>query len=135
MSRVLSSLHARRIGHLATDVVLVAAAYYLAFALRFDSGIPARYEELLVTTIPFVAVGKVVVFALLGLYHKVWRFVDQRDLEAIVRAVVVASLLLVGLLFLLAPGDADPPRGVVALDFLLTLAGIAGSRLLVRAFA
>ena len=135
MSRVLSSLHARRIGHLATDAVLVAAAYYLAFALRFDSGIPARYEALLVSTISFVAVGKVVVFALLGLYHKVWRFVDQRDLEAIVRAVVVASLLLVGLLFLLAPGDADPPRGVVALDFLLTLAGIAGSRLLVRAFA
>jgi len=135
VSRALASLHARRLGHVATDAVLVAAAYYLAFALRFDSGIPARYEELLVTTIPFVAVGKVVVFALLGLYHKVWRFVDQRDLEAIVRAVVVASLLLVGLLFLLAPGHADPPRGVLALDFLLTLAGIAGARLLVRAFA
>ena len=132
MSRLASSLHARRVGQVTTDALLVAAAYYLAFVLRFDAGIPERYAELLTATLPFVVVGKVVVFALFGLYHKLWRFADGRDFEAMARAVVVTSLLLVVVLFLLSPGDNDPPRGVVALDFLLTLAGVAGARLLVR---
>jgi len=114
------------------DACLIAAAYYLAFALRFDAGIPLRYEQLLADTIVFVVAGKLAVFALFGLYHKLWRFVDQRDFEAIVRAVVVASLALVGGLFLLSPGETDPPRGVVALDFLVTLALVGGSRFLVR---
>ena len=61
------------------DVVLVALAYYLAYVLRFDDGVPARYEELLATTLPLVVAGKVILFALFGLYHRLWRFGDQRD--------------------------------------------------------
>jgi FlaA1/EpsC-like NDP-sugar epimerase len=80
-----------------------------------------------------VVAGKLVVFALFGLYHKLWRFVDMRDIESILRAVVVSSLAMVGGLFLLAPGDTDPPRGVVALDFLLVLGLVGGSRFVVRA--
>jgi FlaA1/EpsC-like NDP-sugar epimerase len=132
MSLLSSSLQARRLGQVLTDAAIVAGAYYLAFVLRFDAGVPERYEVLLTATLPFVIVGKVAVFALFGLYHKLWRFVDGRDFEAIVRAVIVASLLLVVALFLLSPAEDDPPRGVVALDFLLTLAGVAGARLLVR---
>ena len=132
MARLKSSVHARRAGQVAVDACLVALAYYLAFVLRFDSGVPNRYEELLAATIAFVVVGKVALFALFGLYQKVWRFVDQRDLEAVLRAVVVSSLVLVGALFLLTPGGTTPPRGVVALDFLLTLALVVGTRLLVR---
>ena len=103
MTRITSSVYLRRLGHVAGDAALVAAAYALAYVLRFDQGIPARYEELLLTTLPFVVAGKVALFALFGLYSKVWRFIDSRDVEAIVRAVVTASLVLVGALFLLSP--------------------------------
>ena len=127
------SVTVRRVAQLAVDAVLLSLAYYLAFVLRFDAGIPARYGELLADTIFFVVLGKLLLFAVFGLYHKLWRFVDQRDFEAIVRAVAVSSLTLVGALFLLSPGDTDPPRGVIALDFLITLALVGGSRFLVRA--
>jgi FlaA1/EpsC-like NDP-sugar epimerase len=76
---------------------------------------------------------KLVIFAAFGLYSKLWRFVDQRDFASIVKAVVVSSVVLIAGTFLLVPGDTDPPRGVVALDFLITLALVAGSRFLVRA--
>ncbi|MDP8944233.1 MAG: polysaccharide biosynthesis protein, partial [Actinomycetota bacterium] len=132
MRRLASSVHVRRTGQVAVDACLVALAYYLAFVLRFDAGIPERYRELLAITIGFVVAGKLVLFALFGLYHKVWRFMDQRDLEAVLRAVVVSSLALVGGLFLLAPGGTAPPRGVVALDFLITLLLVGGMRLVVR---
>jgi hypothetical protein len=37
----------RRAVHVLIDAALVALAWYLAFALRFDFEIPGRYEELL----------------------------------------------------------------------------------------
>jgi FlaA1/EpsC-like NDP-sugar epimerase len=127
-----SSVNARRLGQLAVDGGLLALAYYLSYVLRFDDGIPARYEELLGDTIVLVVTMKLVIFGLFGLYSKLWRFVDQKDVESIVKAVVVSTFVLIAALFLLSFGRVDPPRGVIALDFLLTLALITGSRFIVR---
>ena len=131
--QVTSSVGIRRLGQVAADVCLVALAYYLAFVLRFDSGPPVRYEDLLAETIVFVVVAKVALFAAFGLYSKLWRFVDQADFESILKAVVVSSFVLIVGLFLLSPSTVDPPRGVIALDFLLTLALVCGARFLMRA--
>jgi len=131
-SRISSSVNARRLSQVGIDAVLIASAYALAYLLRFDSGIPERYADLLLQTIGFVIVIKLALFAAFGLYNKLWRYVDQGDFQAIVKAVVVASVAVVGALFLLSPTDSDPPRGVIAFDLLLTLAFIAGSRFLVR---
>src|SRR4051812_23653541 len=133
MRSLSSSVSVRRLGQVAADACLIAAAYYLAYVLRFDSGIPHRYDQLLGETIVFVVGMKLAVFALFGLYSKLWRFVDQKDFETLVKPVVVSTVLLIATLFLLFPGKTDPPRGVIALDFLITLALVAGSRFLVRA--
>src|SRR4051794_338200 len=134
LTRVASSVMARRLMQVALDACLVALAYLLAFTLRFDNGTPHRYQELLEASIAFVVLGKIGVFAAFGLYHKLWRFTDAKDFEAIVRAVVVASFLLVVVFFLIPASAAqDPPRGVIALDFLMTLTLVAGARLVVRA--
>jgi FlaA1/EpsC-like NDP-sugar epimerase len=127
------SVNVRRIGQVLIDAGLVALAYYLAYQLRFDTGFPHRYERLLGDTILFAVFLKLGIFALFGLYSKLWRFVDQKDFESILKAVIVASVVLVVGLFLLPPGKTDPPRGVIALDFLITLAFISGSRFVVRA--
>ena len=132
-ARLAASVSARRLVQVSIDAGLVAFAYWLAFQLRFDAGVPSRYERLLESSLPAVVIGKLAIFALFGLYHKLWRFVDAKDFGAIVRAVVLASLALVGGLFLLSP--TDPPRGVIALDLLLTLALVAASRFLVRAIS
>ena len=132
-TRITSSVRTRRLGQVGVDACLVALAYYLAFVLRFDAGIPARYEDLMVDTVAFVVVAKLALFAAFGLYSKLWRFVDQTDFESIVKAVVVSSFVLIAGLFLLSLGASDPPRGVIALDFLLTLALVGGARFLVRA--
>ena len=132
MRQLGSSVTARRLGQVGVDAVLLGAAYYLAYVLRFDDGIPARYEDLLGDTIVFAVVTKLVIFAAFGLYSKLWRFVDQRDFESIVKAVVVSSFVLIAALFLLSFGRDDPPRGVIALDFLLALAFVTGSRFVVR---
>src|SRR3989440_9870033 len=86
-ARLESSVALRRAAQASIDACLIAGAYALAYALRFDS-IPHRYQHLLAESIGFVGVGKLVIFGLFGLYHKLWRFIDQQDFEPIVKAVV-----------------------------------------------
>src|SRR5262249_1006693 len=129
-SRFYSSIGVRRAVQVLIDGCIFALAWWLAFALRFDSGVPERYRTLLWGTILFVVPGKLIVFALFRVYHKLWRFVDQKDFEQIFQAAAICTAGLVVALFLFAPGGTDPPRGVIALDFLLTLAGVCGVRFL-----
>src|SRR3954469_23109657 len=132
-ARIHSSVALRRAAQASVDACLVALAYFLAYVLRFDST-PQRYEDLLLQSIAFVVLGKLAIFYGFGLYHKLWRFIDQQDFESIVRAVVAASVVLVAVFFAIPKSVAlDPPRGVIALDLLLTLGLVGGVRFLLRA--
>jgi FlaA1/EpsC-like NDP-sugar epimerase len=132
MTALRTSVNARRLAQVGIDACLLALAYYLAYVLRFDSGIPHRYELLLWDTIVLVVAMKLAIFALFGLYSKLWRFVDQKDFETILKAVVVSSVGVIVFLFVFSIGKHDPPRGVLALDFLLSLAFVSGARFAVR---
>jgi FlaA1/EpsC-like NDP-sugar epimerase len=128
-----SSVNVRRAGQVGVDACLLALAYYLAYALRFDSGIPHKYEVLLGDTIVVTVLMQLVIFTLFGIYSKLWRFVDQKDFEAILKALAVSTVGLIAVLFLFSIGRHDPPRSVIALDFLLALVFVCGARFAVRA--
>jgi FlaA1/EpsC-like NDP-sugar epimerase len=115
------------------DALLVAIAWYLAFALRFDFEIPGRYEELLVKSIGLVVVLKVAIFVLFGFYNHWWRYVSITDIWSAARGVVVASLLAFAVVFLVDPvANARLPRSVILTDTVLLLAFVTGTRLLAR---
>jgi FlaA1/EpsC-like NDP-sugar epimerase len=134
MHRLNHPVYRNRTLQVAADAVLVALAFFLAFRLRFldDPGLPDRYETLLLQSVAFVAVGKVVIFAAFGLYQKWWRYVAGRDFLSILRAVAVSSAILIIVFTVAKPFDDDLPRSVAVMDFILTLLLIAGARLGVR---
>ena len=113
------------------DALLAAAAFALAFNLRFldAGGVPERYWAMLTGTIVFVALGKAVVFSLLGLNQKWWRYFQLPDLWPIIRAAAVTSGLLVAVFTLAKPYAYNLPRSVVVLDFLLTIVLVGGAAL------
>jgi len=128
---VIPSRH--RAWQLFADAALVAAAWYLAFQLRFDRGVPVFYETLFERTILIVLGIKLVVFVLFGFYNHWWRYVSTRDMWRIVRGVTVACLVADLTVYLINPvGHVRLPRGIAATDWLLTLILVAGARLLVR---
>jgi FlaA1/EpsC-like NDP-sugar epimerase len=133
MKSLTTSVNVRRLGQVGIDACLLALAYYLAYVLRFDEGIPHRYEDLLWDTIVLTVAMKLVIFAMFGLYSKLWRFVDQKDFESILKAVMVSTVGLIVVLFVFSIGRQDPPRSVLALDFLLALVFVSGARFAVRA--
>jgi FlaA1/EpsC-like NDP-sugar epimerase len=135
MSRLNHPVYRNRILQVAADAVLVALAYFLAFQLRFldqPHGWPHRYEVLFAQSVGFVVAGKLVVFAGFGLYQKWWRYVSGRDFMLILRAVAVASALLVVIFAVAKPFAHTLPRSVEVTDFVLTLILVAGARLGVR---
>ncbi len=131
-------MYGRRALQFAADAVLAAVAFALAFQLRFldaTGGIPDRYWTMLTGTIVFVAVGKAIVFSVLGLHGKWWRYFQLPDLWPVVRAAAVASGLLVAVFTLAKPYAYNLPRSVVVFDFLLTVFLLGGARLARRMLA
>ena len=69
--RLLDPVYGRRALEFVADALLAAAAFALAFKLRFldvPGGIPERYEAMLAGSIVFVALGKALVIELFGLH-------------------------------------------------------------------
>jgi FlaA1/EpsC-like NDP-sugar epimerase len=122
-----------RLWQVLVDAGIVALAWFLAFELRFDNGLPPYYATLLDRTILLVVAIKLVVFVAFGFYNRWWRYVSVRDMWAAARGVIVASLIADLTVYLLSPvHNVRLPRSIAAMDFLLTLALVAGSRLLAR---
>ncbi|HEX9417014.1 MAG TPA: nucleoside-diphosphate sugar epimerase/dehydratase [Gaiellaceae bacterium] len=122
-----------RLWQLVADGALVAAAWYLAFELRFDHGVPVFYQTLFERTILIVVGIKLVVFVVFGFYNHWWRYISTRDMWRLVRGVTAASLVADLTVYLLSPvHDIRLPRSIAAMDWLLALGLVAGARLLVR---
>jgi len=125
-----------RVWQLAADAGLIAAAWLLAFQLRFDSygKIPPFYEKLVSwRTVLLVVAIKLLVFTAFGFYNRWWRYVSTRDMWGALRGVTVASLAASLTVYFFPPVDtARLPRGIAVIDWLLLLALVAGSRLLAR---
>ncbi len=138
MQRLGDPVYRRRALEFAADALLCAAAFALAFFLRFldDGGrIPERYVTMLLGSIAFVGLGKSLVLELLGQHHQWWRYFRLTDLWPLVRALAVASALLVLVFVLAKPYPDSLPRSVVIFDFILSCVLLGGARLARRSLA
>jgi FlaA1/EpsC-like NDP-sugar epimerase len=130
---VRSPFNRHRLPQLAADLAIVVAAWFFAFRLRFDTDLPVYYERYVSWEIlGLVAVLKLSIFALFGFYNRWWRYVSTRDMWGAARGVVAASLVTFLIFSFFDIHAADVPRTVWVIDGLLTLALVAGSRMLAR---
>jgi FlaA1/EpsC-like NDP-sugar epimerase len=164
-------VHRHALPQLVVDGVLVALAYFLAFWLRFAGhpwgthiryhdnlgavvkiGYDHRYRLLFTHTCWWVVILVLAALMLFGQYARLWRFVGQRDYEAVLKGVVLATLAAVTLIALIhpvtvaaglsrSPGGAWVaagttnvylPASVIALFLLLSMALLLGARFAVQ---
>jgi UDP-GlcNAc:undecaprenyl-phosphate GlcNAc-1-phosphate transferase len=115
------------------DVVLIVAAYYTAYVLRFDGGITQGDMQLLLSTTAELALIKLVVFVAFGAYRPRWEYFGLRDAYRVGCASLLASVIAVTY-FSVVYRFYGFSRIVIALDFLvftlLTLAFRFSFRLL-----
>ncbi len=135
MNRLRAPVLRHRAFQLAADAALAALAFYLAFAIRFidePGGIPDRYVTMLGGSIAFVAIGKSVIFSLLGLHQKWWRYFNIGDIWSVLRAAAVASAVLIAVFVLAKPFPSPMPRSVMIYDLVFTIGLVVAARSLVR---
>ncbi len=137
-------IHRHSLLQLIADGALVAISYVLAFELRFAGDFShkdRRYETLMTHTIWWVVPLVLFVLACFGVYERMWTYVGQRDFESIFKALVLATLVVVGVIAFVHPvkyqhgAGVTLPAGVIVSFFLLSLALLCGVRFAVRLVA
>jgi FlaA1/EpsC-like NDP-sugar epimerase len=123
-----------RVWQLAADAVLIGAAWWGAFFLCFDQSVPRYYQHFLSWQVYALVIGiGLGTFILFGFYNRWWRYVSTRDMWGAFRGVTVACLVTDLVLYAFPPEHTSHlPKRIVALDYLLLLAFVAGTRLLAR---
>jgi UDP-GlcNAc:undecaprenyl-phosphate GlcNAc-1-phosphate transferase len=121
----------RRIFEVLLDVALIILSYYLAQTLLFGSLDESGGWEQFARVIPVLVFVKLGAFLVMGVYRGLWRYMTVDDLVVYARAVVVATAASM-LALLLLYRFSGLSRAVFALDAVILLVLLCGSRLLFR---
>src|ERR1043166_839497 len=121
----------RRIFEVLLDVVLIILSYWAAYAINFPPASPAW--KLFIRTLPVLVFVKMSVFLVMGVYRGLWRYTSIGDLIVFAKAVVISSVASL-ILLLFAFRFEGFSRKVFAIDAVLMLLFLAGSRMAFRLF-
>lgn len=118
----------RRLGELLVDTVSIAAAWFVAFALRYESGLSSA-ERLLQfrETLPAILGGHLIAFYAVGVYRGIWRYTSVSDLPRFVLAASFGLLLSLAALSAVGLLDGLSPA-LLVIDWLLQVTLLTATR-------
>ena len=121
----------RRLVEVLIDTLLIAMAYCGAYLLRFDWTLDAYHARQLASTLPLVLGTKILLMLLLGLYKGFWIYIDFETVIRYTKILFLSSALSIAMIsfFFRFTGFS---RTIFAIDFLLLLIFVIGSRALLR---
>lgn len=123
----------KRVVLVIADATALLAILWLSYSLRLGIWfVPSLAQALLMLAAPAVAVP---IFARLGLYRAVIRYLPERAIWTVLQAMSFATLVWVGILFLAEVSRfGTVPRSIPVFYWLLGTVVIAGSRFLAKAW-
>ena len=107
------------------------AVFYLAYELRWDFDIPDNYQAQLLSLIIPIVLCKLLMLYSFGQFRTIQSYFGLADFGGVLFAMSLLCLLMLGL-WLGADPSAAPPRGIILMDFVLSVALISGTRLTLR---
>src|SRR5438045_322341 len=111
-------------------LLLALTALWASFLLRFEFRLDATSRNVLWTSLPLFASVTLLVFRMSGLRYLAWRYTGFRDLLRMASSCFAASMI-AGIAMILAGGPALP-RSIPILNFVLSLAMLAGAHALTK---
>ena len=123
-----------RAGVFLHDLLMIPAAWYLAYWLRFNLGtIPENSLQVATLMLPVVILCQSFSYFLFGLYRGIWRFASLYDFIRIGKSVYVGALIATLVIFAIT-GMQHVPRSVIPLYMILLFVFLGGNRALYRSF-
>jgi O-antigen biosynthesis protein WbqV len=113
------------------DVVMAGLAFILAMYLRVGSEAFGAYRMPMLQGLPIFMASAAVAFRLIGLYRGLWRYASGRDAMSILKAVLLALLIFMPVMFVKNRLELFPRQVLLILPLVLAIF-LAGPRLLYR---
>ena len=117
-----------------SDVVVLVAAYTLAYLLRYEFSIPPEEMPAFLHQLPYVLLLQISALSIAGVQTFIWRYVGMSELRTFARAACVPALIMLALRLLL-PEELQKwrvPLSVIVMDTVLAFGGVLGLRVLCR---
>ncbi len=123
----------RRIFEVLLDVVLIVLAYWSAYAIKFEPFSSSPAWKLFLRTLPVLVVVRLAAFLVFGVYRGIWRYTSMDDLMTFAKAVTAGSIVSMTIVLFKFRFQGFS-RAVFAIDALVMLLLLAGSRIAFRFF-
>ena len=114
-------------------VSVLVGSLVFSLLLRFDFSVPEQYWQAFGEWSPGVILFKLIVLGVAGQYRSLLTFFSFPDAKRLFIALGVAAVVEAVVWFFLR-GQGMPPRGVIAVDFILSFVGLVGLRMGMRIF-
>jgi len=115
------------------DVVMAGLSFPLALYLRLGDAMGYYVADYIWPGTALFTLCATIAFLAVSMYRGIWRYASLNDLVAITKAVTLAMLLFVPLLFLLTRLELVP-RSVPVIQWFILIAMLGGPRFLYRIF-
>ena len=109
----------------------LATAFWLAYELRWDFAVPPEFASQRLQLLAVVVLCKLLLLQSFGQFRSMLSYFGLADFSGVVLAMSAGSLMMLGL-WLFAAQGASPPRGVILMDFVLSLSLLSAFRLALR---
>jgi len=113
------------------DIILFVVSLFLAYAARFTFNIPYDEFRRIAVVLPWLIGVKVLTFFLMGVYRGMWRYTSLPDAIRLLKASLLATLIIMASLTFLNR-FAGYPRSVFIADSIFTLFFCGGIRAGIR---
>lgn len=113
------------------DIFMASVSVPLSLWLRMGASIETVPQEFIIQSTALFAVVAACVFWPMGLYRGIWRYASMNDLIAITKAVSLAVLIFVPILFVSSRAEFLP-RSLPIINWFVLMALLGGPRFLYR---
>ena len=127
----------RRPVQILADVIILCAAFYLAYLFRFDFNLGEYYLDNALNQLPFVVLVQFTSLFVVGAYSIIWRYVSLEDIKSFLKAAFVSGVILILVRLLLSPERFirwQVPLSIILMDTFFAFGGLLALRVLRRSF-
>ncbi|MBN1890290.1 MAG: polysaccharide biosynthesis protein [Thermoflexales bacterium] len=118
------------------DLLSMVFSFAASFVIRYEPALNVWHYLVYNQNLLYLSLlVRLPVYVAFGLYHRLWRYASTRELMSILAAGTLSSAVIYVLNFYALPAlriQHCPSHSVVVLDWLLNLACLSGSRLVLR---
>jgi len=112
--------------------LLAGLGFWFSYEFRFDFQVPEAFADQRLILLPYVAALKLLLFYLLGAYASNWRYIGLSDIPSLLLyCATCTGILFVSSIFGI---PLRIPRGVILIDFFITIVLIGGTLISMRFF-